>query len=457
MNKNFKLIKKIKDGGFADVWRATDEVLGREVAVKIIREASLGISDALDHAKALARAHHVNVVTVFEVTKICDPETGNEVDCVIMELLQGGTLLDRLNGEKLSISDAKNIGKDIISGLSHIHNQGMVHGDLHEENVMVDGDAAKVIDILYRDSLALLSTQTRETSLKRDIRNLRNLLQQLIEKTELGATGVAEFNKLGINASIDDIRTAFTQTLVQPSSLEENTLPSFTHASSCAFVAQRFAGAFPGVRKYEWFNGQDAVKRLAILLKQPLRFSFRNGGEVAPFWWLRFDNNSIDDFKVLTPTSVLIDGKELNVKRICAVHLQNYKHLFVYLEAEPSTPTGLHQHTQDDFNEAIKLFGYDWEEYGIFKGTHLIPRSHYDDNSTVIDGEVVSLEGKCELRTRYLSKYNFIICAGDSPINDSRFDQSLKDYMDRLLQGDECLLELRETVKQLPPRRSVSG
>jgi len=451
MKKNLKLLEKIDDGGFADIWRAHDEVLERDVAVKIIREANLGVSDALAHARALARANHINVVSVFEIRKISDPDTNTEVDCVVMELLQGVTLAEKLENDKFSLAEAQNIGIGIINGLSHIHNQGMEHGDLHEENVMIVGDTPKVIDILYRDSLAFLSTQKRDARLKRDLRDLRNLLQQVISKTEMGLAGETAFNKQGTNPSIDDIRTAFTQTLAQAISPEKRSPPRLTHASSCALVAQRFADAFPGVREPEWFQGKEAVKRLAILLKQPLRFASTDGGEVAPFWWLRFGNNTIDNFKVLTPTSVLIDHKELNVKQICAVYLQNYKSLFVYLEAEPSHPTGLYPRTQDEFNAALKEFGYVWEEYGIFKD-NFIPRAHYDDDSTVINGEVVSLDGKCELRIRYISKYNFVICAGDSPINNNRFDATLKNYMDRMLQGEDCLMELREIVKQLPPR-----
>lgn len=447
-----KLLEKLGDGGFADVWRAHDEELEREVAVKIIREASLGIADALAHARALARANHTNVVSVFAIEKIPDPDTGAEVDCVVMELLQGVTLAERLKSKVFSLAEAQSIGIGIISGLSHIHNQGMEHGDLHDENVMIVGDTSKVIDILYRDSLALLSTQKRGAKLKRDIRSLRDLLQQLISKTELGLAGTTEFNTLSTDASIDDIRAAFTQTLAQTKSPEKKTLPKFTHASDCAFVAQRFADAFPGVREPEWFKGKEAVKRLAILLKQPLRFASSNGGEVVPFWWLRFGNNAIDDFKVLTSTSVLIDHQEINVKRICAVYLQNYKSLFVYLEAEPSPPTGLYPRTQEGFDTALKEFGYVWEEYGLLKDTHLIPRSQYDDGSAVINGEVVPLDEECKLRIRYISKYNFVICAGGSPINNNRFDQILQNYMHRLLQGEDCLTELRELIKRLPPR-----
>lgn len=131
---------------------------------------------------------------------------------------------------------------------------------------------------------------------------------------------------------------------------------------------------------------------------------------MTPIWWFRFGNNAIDHFETLTNTSVLIDHQEINVSRICAVHSENYKNLFVYLEADPSPPTGLYPRTEAEFDEALSNFGYVWEEYGLFRGTHLVSRgTEYDDGSTVIDGAVVPMNGECLIRTRYISKYNLII------------------------------------------------
>ena len=152
-----KLIEKLGDGAFADVWKARDE-LDRDLAVKIIRPANVGVADALAHAKALARASHQNVVAVISLEKIPDPDTGERVDCVVMELLKGATLAKKLKGITLDVDQVKSIGLGIIRGLSHIHAQGMAHGDLHEENVMIVDDQAKVIDILYLSSLASMGT-----------------------------------------------------------------------------------------------------------------------------------------------------------------------------------------------------------------------------------------------------------------------------------------------------------
>ena len=61
--------------------------------VKIVRAASIGISDALQHAMALARAKHPNVVTIHTIEKINDPNGSGFVDAVVMGFLPGQTLV----------------------------------------------------------------------------------------------------------------------------------------------------------------------------------------------------------------------------------------------------------------------------------------------------------------------------------------------------------------------------
>lgn len=235
------LIKKIGDGTFADVWTATDE-LERELAVKIIRPATVGVSNALAHAKALARAKHPNVVGVIGLERIPDPDGGELVDCVVMELLKGSTLEAVLKGPKLSRGRIGSIGKGMIDGIRHIHSQGLAHGDFHEENVMVEGDTAKVIDILYLDSLAVCGTLKREARLKRDITSLRLLLQQLIVRSEVDSAEATEFNNmLDSDSGIDDIEEAFNHVLLPSVSEDDERLLDHAYARVVEeeFVADR--------------------------------------------------------------------------------------------------------------------------------------------------------------------------------------------------------------------------
>jgi hypothetical protein len=197
------------DGGFADVWKATDE-LDRDVAVKIVRASGAVLSSALAHAKALARTNHPSIVSVISLDTVEDPDSGELVPGIVMELIEGVTLSTRLQGPKFSVDEARKLGVAIATAVAHIHEQGMEHGDLHDANVMVANDKIKVIDLLYTDSLALLSSGSRAQRLRSDQGRLRLLLQHIIAHTAVTTTEVIEFARLVSEKSTAlDIRDAF--------------------------------------------------------------------------------------------------------------------------------------------------------------------------------------------------------------------------------------------------------
>ena len=154
-------IEKIDEGAEAQVWKAEDD-LGRQVAVKLIDPSIEKYSGALAHAKALARAKHKNVVDVYYILEVAHPKTSKRVSAIVMELLHGGRLDGFLKANRLSANRALKIGSELMDGLEHIHKSGLSHGDLHAGNVMVIEDKIKIIDILYLDTLNLLSTMYLE-------------------------------------------------------------------------------------------------------------------------------------------------------------------------------------------------------------------------------------------------------------------------------------------------------
>lgn len=208
--RKVQLLEQIASGGFGDVWKGKDR-LGRLVAVKIIREEASDQSDALAHAQALARANHPNVVTVYAIDRVYVENIDKVQDCVVMELLDGVTLDTLLKSDELTADELNRIGQGIISGLEHIHEQGLTHGDLHEQNVMIGNTTVKIIDILYRGSMADMSTRSREERIRRDLQNLRILIHDLIQHSELGASDAAAFDsRVKIEEGIKSVRRAFT-------------------------------------------------------------------------------------------------------------------------------------------------------------------------------------------------------------------------------------------------------
>lgn len=204
-----KWLEKLDEGAHAQVWKAKDN-LGREVAVKLIDPSVEQFSSALTHARALARAKHKNVVDVYYVLEVNHPVTGKSVSAIVMELLQGVRLDEFLKTKRLSANQARQIGSELMDGLEHIHDSGLSHGDLHAGNVMIIGDNIKIIDILYLDTLNLLSTMSREARFKRDCLQLKMLLADLLERSELDFGEVRAFNAAASDlTTIEDIRKAF--------------------------------------------------------------------------------------------------------------------------------------------------------------------------------------------------------------------------------------------------------
>lgn len=127
-----------------------------------------------------------------------------------MELVNGVTLEKRLSLAKLSKDETVSISLGIIAGIIHIHAQGMTHGDLHAQNVMIVGDSAKIIDILYLNSLASISTENRMSRVKRDLLSLRLLLQEIIAHADMDSAEVTELrNILNSTATFEEFRSAF--------------------------------------------------------------------------------------------------------------------------------------------------------------------------------------------------------------------------------------------------------
>lgn len=131
------------------VWRAFDEVLGRDVAVK-----ALAGRYAADHAarrriraeaQAVARLSHPHVANVYDYGEASDAD-GHPLPYVVMELLTGRTLAERLAKGALPWRTALRIGAEVASALAAAHARGLVHQDIKPANVMLTADGAKVVD-----------------------------------------------------------------------------------------------------------------------------------------------------------------------------------------------------------------------------------------------------------------------------------------------------------------------
>ncbi|WP_030812497.1 serine/threonine-protein kinase [Streptomyces sp. NRRL F-2799] len=144
----YRLLSPLGEGGMGTVWRAHDEVLRREVAVKEVRApAGLPVGDVermyalLEReAWAAARVAHPNVVTVYDVAM----EGGRP--WIVMELVRGRSLADILETTgPLSVTETARVGAEVLDALRAAHDVGVLHRDVKPANVLLSDDGRVVL------------------------------------------------------------------------------------------------------------------------------------------------------------------------------------------------------------------------------------------------------------------------------------------------------------------------
>ena len=153
LEQRYKLIKRIGQGGFGDVWLAKSSATGQEVAIKLMSLEQLPRGMIEQEVDAMRRCgRHRHVVELLEVVWV-QPDAANphgEV-ALVMELAGGGGLFERLVAEGAYTEKlASIILRQVALAIYHLHSRGIVHRDIKPENVVFDNDAAdssvKIID-----------------------------------------------------------------------------------------------------------------------------------------------------------------------------------------------------------------------------------------------------------------------------------------------------------------------
>lgn len=132
----YSLIAELGRGAMGVVYRALDERLGREVALKVLWPhlgGQPGFSERFEReARSQARVHHPNVVNIYEVGE------SDGYHYLVTELVEGTTLRERMDAGRLEIEEALSIFAQILSGLDAAHTAGLVHRDLKPGNVLIE-------------------------------------------------------------------------------------------------------------------------------------------------------------------------------------------------------------------------------------------------------------------------------------------------------------------------------
>lgn len=232
------VLESRKDSGFYGiVWKGYQTSLKRNVAVKIIKAEREHYESAIQHAQALARLQHENIVTVYHIAKVCIPESDKIVDAVIMEWLEGETLETKLSGETFTTSKAYSICNAILQGLKYIHSKELTHGDLHAGNIFITDNSIKIIDPTYSSTneLTLLSTASKSSKTQGDISFLRYLIRRVLYNSDVDHPIIGKHESRINNATtVDNIQQIVEEIFTHPednfaplddSTVNENTVP----------------------------------------------------------------------------------------------------------------------------------------------------------------------------------------------------------------------------------------
>ena len=162
---HYVVLEKIGAGGMGDVYRARDQHLERDVALKLLPSGFLGDEAARKRlrreALALSKLNHPNIATVFDL------DTQGGVDFLAMELIHGAPLSDRLRAGALPDTEVFDLGIQLAEGLAAAHVEGVIHRDLKPGNLMITPHGGlKILDFgvaVVRQDSDLDLTRTAET------------------------------------------------------------------------------------------------------------------------------------------------------------------------------------------------------------------------------------------------------------------------------------------------------
>ena len=159
----YEITAKLGEGGMGEVYRATDTKLRRDVAIKVLPSAFTEDKERLARfereAQLLAQLHHPNIASIFGL------EESSGVRALVMELVEGPTLAERLENGPLPLDESLSVARQIAEALEEAHEKGIVHRDLKPQNIKASREGkVKVLDFGLAKALDPMSSSSASAS-----------------------------------------------------------------------------------------------------------------------------------------------------------------------------------------------------------------------------------------------------------------------------------------------------
>src|SRR5688572_29719354 len=156
---HYRIGAKLGQGAMGEVYRATDTKLGRDVAIKLISPAltenQSRLASFTREAQTLAALNHPNIAAIY----------GVEDQALVMELVEGPTLAERITQGPIPLVEAREIARQIADALAAAHDKGIVHRDLKPANIKITPDGTvKLLDFGLAKAAAAAAALPDETA-----------------------------------------------------------------------------------------------------------------------------------------------------------------------------------------------------------------------------------------------------------------------------------------------------
>ena len=156
---HYRIGAKLGQGAMGEVYRATDTKLGRDVAIKMIAPALAAdpsrLASFTREAQVLASLNHPNIAAIY----------GVEDQALVMELVEGPTLAERIKQGPIPLDEALRIARQIAEGLAAAHDRGIVHRDLKPANIKLTPDGTvKLLDFGLAKAAAVAAVGTDDAA-----------------------------------------------------------------------------------------------------------------------------------------------------------------------------------------------------------------------------------------------------------------------------------------------------
>jgi len=146
----YKILVPLGAGGMGEVYRAHDPRLGRDVAIKVLPQQLAATPETRARfereARTISQLNHPHICTLFDVGRAPGSAGSGDIDYLVMELIEGQTLAQRLEKGPVPLADALSLGRQIAQALEVAHRAGVVHRDLKPGNIMLTRTGAKLMD-----------------------------------------------------------------------------------------------------------------------------------------------------------------------------------------------------------------------------------------------------------------------------------------------------------------------